>query len=57
MIKKDYYHRNTRHKVELLGYDAEKVVYRSKKRNELTPLIVVPIGTFLSEYMEDEKNE
>jgi hypothetical protein len=46
--------RHSRQKVELLAYDAEHAVYRFKKRNELTPLISVTLGTFVTEFEKDE---
>lgn len=46
--------RHSRQKVELLAYDAVNAIYRYKKRNELTPLISVPLGVFVTEFEKDE---
>lgn len=47
--------RHSRQKVELLAYDGVSAVYRYKKRNELTPLVFVPLGVFVTEFEEDEE--
>lgn len=46
--------RSKRHIVTLEAFDAQIAVYRHKKGNDLTSLIIVSIGEFLTQYVLEE---
>lgn len=50
--QQQYKSRSTRQIVILEAYDALNAVYRIKKGNELTPLVIISVGDFLLGFEE-----
>lgn len=48
--------RSSRQEVTLEAFDAHTVVYRTKKGNHLTPLMIVSIGEFLTNFLQEDQN-
>lgn len=51
-VQQQYKSRKTRQIVILEAFDALTAVYRIKKGNELTPLVIVSVGDFLLGFEE-----
>ena len=46
--------RSSRQEVTLEAFDSQTVVYRIKKGNHLTPLLIVSVGEFLTNYVQED---
>lgn len=46
--------RSSRQEITLEAFDAHTAVYRHKKGNNLTLLIIVSIGEFLTNFIQEE---